>query len=977
MASFRGGFSQGISSLLLYVTLVQSPLFGQADLNYYSLNKGNGLPTNDVYSIVQDSSGLMWLGTDLGLVKYNGTEAKLILPKDKGSLVVLKLFKDTKGRIWLSTFHNGIYYLENDSIKEPPVNAFIMKEQAKNPVIYVRDLAVSNDDILNFTFHSDLSCYYSSHLESPDVEVHFLPNIDKGDIFQIQNEEQGFILSGKRLRRDTFSVDSTLNYNTKIWSTEYNRTYGYSNYGVDHGSNLAWSANVVYLSQNEDDTIALSTLINNIGLIDSSVFISSNNGLYEYKKTGSRLEFQGHYLSGIVISKVLRDNEGVYWASTVGDGSLIIPSINSKRISLPLLRKELDDYSHSLIYDDSLSLLNAEELLRIDLLKDYGAKKEQLIKKEGEVVYSYLLKDGSIVYCKNERNPEKPFPYFTYFYRKKNKKLLYRSPLKIRKKDNRYRQYSGVFAESPEAIFLLTSKGFILAQEDSSIYDSNRDGFSERVNSIASHPRKNLLYVGCSDGVYEFNLQDKTWSLIYEDTKVSDLKFDESLGLLVGTRGNGLLIYSNDKWRAISFGEDYIDNVVKGIYLLDRKIFVQTFNDLVLLDDISGTGPSLKKVSSLFFGETTIQEILFAQQQPILISENGLVSLDTEVFNYPFTNEFSLKSISVNDQELGIKELENAPLNYEENNLNIIVQLKTLHNSSNAKIRYRLEGLKGTWTETRSRSFNFLGLPPGDYSLLVAAENAVGEWSEPRRTLSFTINQPFYKTWWFGLSAALVLAVLAWLTYYSGTKVSQREKQLLLANITALKRQINPHFVLNALSSIRYHQESNNLEKAETYINRLANLFTNIVYSSDNKRVLLSDEIERIENFVTLEETRFDGRLKFELKLEDGLKTERLFIPPMLIQPIVENALEHGLKEVKNPKLTIEIGQQEGVTTICVKDNGPGLEEDFLKNLDRQKSVGISNVLKRVELIRQLEGKHLSINLSNDNGLKVVLNIEQ
>ena len=298
-------------------------------------------------------------------------------------------------------------------------------------------------------------------------------------------------------------------------------------------------------------------------------------------------------------------------------------------------------------------------------------------------------------------------------------------------------------------------------------------------------------------------------------------------------------------------------------------------------------------------------------------------------------------------------------------------------NSSNTKIRYRLEGLKGAWTETRSRSLNFLGLPPGEYSLLLAAENAVGEWSTPRRTLSFTIMSPFYKTWWFGTGIIVTLALLIWLTYFLGTRVSEREKQLLMANISALKRQINPHFVLNALSSIKYYQQINDTERAENYIGRLSNLFSNIVYSSDNKRVLLSDELERVKSYLSLEEERFDGKLSIEFAVSDQINTSSLYIPPMLIQPLVENALEHGLKEVDRPKLSIQVSQKLNLVLITIKDNGPGIKEEKLANINSQKSVGLSNVIKRLELIKQLEGKDLSISFSNDQGLKIELSIEQ
>jgi len=964
--------------LVAIMVMLSSRLEGQQSLNYYSLDRSNGLISNNVYSLAQDSSGILWFGTDLGLVRYDGVEANLVLPKDKKSIVVLKLFKDHEHRIWISTFHNGLYFIENDSIKESSINSFLLEAKEINPIIYVRNLFVSEDERIHFSLNCGTHEFYSVHLDSSRIDTHNIPNLNKGDLYLVNNESEHFVISGRHMRLTDDDQAFEMNNKLTVWPTDYGGPIAYSNYGIDHFTGLAWSGKLLHKSNRYNDTLQLSGAINDISRIDSNIFISTNNGLYRFSQVNGELRQKAYYLKGKVISKIIRDREGVYWVSTVGSGCLAASSLNSVKVVIPQLEKVLNEYSHCFYSDSILSLYNAAERTDINIAKDFELNQRILTETYGNNVQSFQLKDGSdIFYVPAGKKSFLEIPYTGYFYREKDGKTLYKASLFFDEEDNYGRQYHRIYAESEEEFYLLTSQGFFVARSDSSIYDSYQDGFKKQITSIAPRPSKNILYVGCRDGVYEFDMTTNTWNIILEDKAVSDVRFVKDLGLLVATKGEGLFVLKNDQWTNISFGATFVDNVVKQIYLWKGKVFLRTFNDLILLESQGSKISGYRKSSLFFFGNASAQDLLFSQNNPILIGKEGLVSIDTSIFNYPFKNDAYLEKVSINSQVLNSKDVNGHDLNYKENNFSFVLKLSTLHNNARNKIRYRLKGLQQDWVETPSKSLSFLGLEPGSYSLSVAAENAIGQWSAPREVLSFNISPPFYKTWWFGLSTVLALALLVWITYYLGTRVSQREKQLLLANITALKRQINPHFVLNALSSIRYHQQSNNLEKADNYISRLANLFTNIVYSSDNKRVLLSDEIERIENFVTLEGSRFEGRLKFELKLGDGLKADRLFIPPMLIQPIVENALEHGLKEVEDPKLTISLEQKQRLTIISVHDNGPGIKEEVLKNLDTQKSVGISNVMKRVELIRQLEGKEMSIHISNDKGLKVDLKIEQ
>ena len=176
----------------------------------------------------------------------------------------------------------------------------------------------------------------------------------------------------------------------------------------------------------------------------------------------------------------------------------------------------------------------------------------------------------------------------------------------------------------------------------------------------------------------------------------------------------------------------------------------------------------------------------------------------------------------------------------------------------------------------------------------------------------------------------------------------------------ALKAQMNPHFVFNSLNAIQECIVTGKVEEAYAYLSQFARLLRLVLEHSDMAEVSLHDELEVLSLFVSLEKLRFRNDMQYSLKVEKDLDDEEIRIPPMLIQPHLENAIWHGLRYRNGEKkLTLSIAETiPGYLEVVVEDNGVGrvkaaaLRQDRLGD-HKHKSIGKQLSGNRLELLRK------------------------
>jgi ligand-binding sensor domain-containing protein/anti-sigma regulatory factor (Ser/Thr protein kinase) len=250
---------------------------------------------------------------------------------------------------------------------------------------------------------------------------------------------------------------------------------------------------------------------------------------------------------------------------------------------------------------------------------------------------------------------------------------------------------------------------------------------------------------------------------------------------------------------------------------------------------------------------------------------------------------------------------------------------KTIHYA------YRLIGFDTVWQYVGTqRSVTFTNLDPGRYTLEVKVTNGDGVWGSKRATLDIRILPPWWQTWAFRLSAACLLGLLLYALFrYRVRQISEREtlrRRLSEVQTEALRAQMNPHFIYNCLSSLKLHVERNDNEKASHYIDLFATLLRRVLLHSRLEQISLSEELETLRLYVALEKMRFKDNFNYHFDIAPEAPLDELDVPPLIVQPYVENAIRHGLWQKKGDTgiLNIRVTAYDDACQVIVEDNGIG-----------------------------------------------------
>jgi hypothetical protein len=297
--------------------------------------------------------------------------------------------------------------------------------------------------------------------------------------------------------------------------------------------------------------------------------------------------------------------------------------------------------------------------------------------------------------------------------------------------------------------------------------------------------------------------------------------------------------------------------------------------------------------------------------------------------------------------------------------------------------RYRMMGLDNKWRETKENFLEYPDLPAGNYLWQLVAVNKFGNQSR-LLILPLTVATQFWKRTWFILTVWLLSFVLLWLLVslrIRRIRRQQREKDRLtqrmnaLENI-ALKSQMNPHFIFNCLTSIQQLIFSGEIAASDKYIAGLAKLIRITLNNSSRSFVCIADEVDYLSSYLSLEKMRFKEKIDYELVVDASIDQSAVLIPPMLIQPYVENALQHGLWNKPGPKgfISVKMDIAEDSLIVTVGDNGIGRREAALKKAIQLKGhspKGMSLTEDRIAILNRLYEGTTSIeiiDLADDSG---------
>ncbi len=279
-----------------------------------------------------------------------------------------------------------------------------------------------------------------------------------------------------------------------------------------------------------------------------------------------------------------------------------------------------------------------------------------------------------------------------------------------------------------------------------------------------------------------------------------------------------------------------------------------------------------------------------------------------------------------------------------------------LHYRSEGHIlyRYRLNGADTAYSYSHNREVNFANLSPGDYTFEVQAQNEDKEWSKPTYW-AFSIREAWWQTGWFWSALIALLATGLALWYRSRLQLARKEAEtnskIRKLESAALRAQMNPHFIFNCLSSIQYFIAENDAAAATRYLARFARLVRLALHGSVDGQHSLREEIEMLDSYLALEQLRFRDRFSYAIETAPDLDLDGLALPPMLVQPFVENALLHGMKnKAEGGRITVAFAQQQNQLLVTITDNGPGFDAGSGQT-GPYKSVGMMLTQRRLEVL--------------------------
>ncbi|MEO0470446.1 MAG: two-component regulator propeller domain-containing protein, partial [Bacteroidota bacterium] len=294
----------------------------------------------------------------------------------------------------------------------------------------------------------------------------------------------------------------------------------------------------------------------------------------------------------------------------------------------------------------------------------------------------------------------------------------------------------------------------------------------------------------------------------------------------------------------------------------------------------------------------------------------------------------------------------------------------------NVRYQWQLVGQEDNWSPPSFRSnATFSNLSPGEYTFKVRAMNEDGKWSESI-SVPVVIHPPFWQTWWFLLACAIFLLGIVWLIFrlrinQVKRKASEKERQLemekelLKLEQKALSLQMNPHFIFNALNSIQALIAANDNQKARYYLAKFARLMRSVLENSREAMVPLSDEIDSLDTYLSLEKFSRNSAFDYEIALDPWIEKEDVFIPPLLIQPFVENAIIHGVAHKTDAgEIKLQFSLSDNKIECVIADNGIGRAKAAdikAQQAQHHKSAGLQVTQERLDILNHGDGNGKSI----------------
>jgi hypothetical protein len=933
-----------------------------AQVAYQNFTANSGLPSNEVYCAFQDKEGYMWFGTDHGIAKYNGYEFTTYTTTDGlTDNTVFQIQQDDKGRLWFLTLNGGICYYDSTGFKPHPMNdsiTAICRGQMPTSWHIGSDFKLWLGNIDEGFYKIDISKirkYGISPRPKRGTPYVWLVNLKDGSFIYSM-----FVLS-------TFSefsdedVESVVPYKLD-WKYI---TFSRNNFQLLKLSNKMLLIGIVQRAavfdssgiKSEYQFNGDSRLIQLKKLLNGEIWMTGTNSpAYRLKNSFPKIELADSLTEFTAMSDVQCNKEGLYFFTSISKGIYTVPQIKIRAYTYTtLLQKNKLNYLKTNASKLFIPYRGLNMVVIDSSMNGYDLRTYQ----EAGSISGITFNDKNAPISNQDYlfrlDTSTPYPEF-YFAK--------------------------VLHIAGDTFLAGGTGGFGLFKGNQMYYSSRKYGFANRITDLANKGNDSYI-IATINGLYYFDTKSGK-STIRPDTLLTNVRitgctaYNEKL-YAIATRGNGVYVYYNNNPFIVNEALGLANNLTESaIFQNDSTLWVASYSGISRIS-IKRNGEAL----SFSVKSYDIEDGLCSNQVNMievfnnklwLATNEGLCYFDPAILKKTAdTLPLYITSVDINGESY-TNEL--SKLSFSQNN--VTINYNALYYNDRAKVRYkvRLKG-KEEWRYTYDNLVQYFSLPPGEYEFEVAAEDKYGRYVSQIKKVSFTIIPHYTNTVHFKIFIGLVVIGIAILIVYLLFAYQRFKAQnvikLLQSEFKALNYQINPHFIFNVLNSIQYYILRKDSDKAVHFLSSFSTLIRRIVSNSRQQYISVIEEVECLKDYLDLEKLRLENKFDYELNIDSNVDIEQKTMLPMIIQPLVENSIWHGIVPLEERgKIKVDFKLDEVGALVCtVDDNGVGINSTKLitKKEQNNLSLAMSNVKERLKIIGELNGSEWFINFKDKSEL--------
>ncbi len=888
-----------------------------------------GLPTSEIYDIFEDSKGIIWISTGKGTFAYdNGNLLTFDAENGLTDNSTIRTFETPWGDTWIVT--------ETGSINK------------------INNMVVEHDEFLNSLSSTDLKSFYNITFGKDNIFLNshhcdeYVLNIAGKTIkpFSIVNDTSQF-----NLFLTTFEGKKVIHFNDKRYGLDVKTTSKEGKGGTSLlvGSSFTESKNFSILTE-----------------IGDSAFVSIGSKILLFKGLSLVLEYDLKNKSEIL--SMIVDDERNLWVSSFGDGIYRFNNCDLKRS--PTHHFDNNTFSklikpqHGSIIASTLNS-GLVRLKKVEIAKSQQNSRIRFINKNGSSME--IAMDDVLQIFNGNAKPS------TYKFRNgyvigslklnNGSRLIYGNNMVLLKgKDTiliSNRIVNVVEKGKKHVIFNQPHANLGVANFDMSRITKISNFVENKVNSI-KHIGDDIFLLGTNNGLYEFDALNMKLKKL-NNIRTTSLDYFEGT-IYMGTDKNGVYSLSNGKTTKNDFGlqstkVSQVKRIGKNLYVATDKGFVccDVENEKINLNYVLTTNDLLNSNEINCFD--------FDKDSIYIGTNNGLAAISINFSKQRPNYKMEFTQIS------GFGIIDSLSRKYKAFNNSVEVRFRIigLNFVLNPNYYYRVIGIDSTWIITQTNHIELYDLPPGNYILEV--KSSVDGFESPKISYAFAVDSPIYWKGWVIISAIFILSLIAFVVIKLLRDKANINNRVLINELNVIRYQMNPHFIANTLNSLQGIILNDDFIKTNEYLSSFSNLVLRSINYSNNLFISLLDEMEYLRSYMSLMRLMHDHSIIIIESLPedfDSMSTN-LLVPPFFIQPIIENAIIHGVsKNIGEKIIRIGINVSNGILEIAIHDNGPGYKLDGEKSNRKFESYGFKNIDQRILIYKELKKHSISYEISKN-----------